>query len=61
MLAFRYMGCASENDHSEWGRTSEGGILLKDPKFPNDPAKNITDDATLVYFELIDSDVGQIS
>ena len=27
------------------GRTREESIMLKDRKFPNDPVKNITDDA----------------
>ena len=30
-------------DHPKWDKIGEAGIMLKDPKSPNDPAKNITE------------------
>ena len=40
------MGGASRYDNPEWGLAGEGVIMLKDPKSPNDPAKNVTDDTS---------------
>ena len=33
------MGAEPGSDHPEWGQAGEVGIILKDPKLPDDPAK----------------------